>query len=157
MNPDIPQLAKDIFKEKWKLKDDEPLQFLKQLDSKDKTSKAFYFKVITNAAKQADGSFAEGLGSAGYNYVKRHPSEFTTYFIGKYKFSEADLDSWVDITMTELQYIEEPKYGDSLIQDYLDSININCKNCTKDQKEVVTKFSEKLLINWSEFLTNIDN
>lgn len=143
-DPNTPQLAKDIFNNKWKLKDDEPLDFLSELHGEDKEARPFYFRVVTNSYKQADGAFAEGLGNAGYEYVKSYPNEFSNYFVGQDAFSDKDLQIWADIVMLEFGIISENEYDEPLVKNYLDSIRKSCKVCSVQQKEVIEKFSRYL-------------
>ncbi len=48
-DPKTPQLAKEIFNNRWKLKDDEALEFLEKLHGQDKEARPFYFRVVTNS------------------------------------------------------------------------------------------------------------
>ncbi|MFM7859279.1 MAG: hypothetical protein ACKO96_47005, partial [Flammeovirgaceae bacterium] len=62
-----PKLAKDIYLDNdWNLSNDiEALALLDSLTAKNKTSRPFYFKVVTKTYKKSDGYFSEGLGLAG--------------------------------------------------------------------------------------------
>ncbi len=139
-----PQLAKDIFNNKWKLKDDEPLDFLENLHGQDIEARPFYFRVVTNSYKQADGAFAEGLGNAGYEYVMNYPGEFSNYFVGQEAFSDADLRTWAEIVLLEFQIISENEYERTLVKSFADDLAKKCKDCSSEQKEVLKKFSRYL-------------
>jgi hypothetical protein len=155
-DPKTPQLAKDIFNNKWQLKDDEPLEFLEQLHGLDKETRPFYFRVVTNSYKQSDGAYSEGLGNAGYEYVKNYPHEFSSYFVGQDAFSDNDLQTWADIAMLEFQIISEDEYDTSLVKVYLDTVRRNCKDCSSQQKEVIEKFGYYLNQRFREFLKRMD-
>jgi hypothetical protein len=151
-----PQLAKDIFNNTWKPKDDEPLEFLEKLHGQDKEARPFYFRVVTNSYKQSDGAYAEGLGNAGYEYVKNYPNEFSNYFVGQDAFSDNDLKTWADIVMLEFQIISENEYDKPLLENYLDIVRKNCKGCSVQQNRVIEKFSHYLNQRWRAFLKQID-
>ena len=151
-----PQLAKDVFNNNWKLKDDEPLEFLAKLHGQEKEARPFYFRVVTNSYKQADGAYAEGLGGAGYNYVKNHPGEFSSYFFGQDGFTDEDLQTWADIVMLEFGILSENEYQKPLMKNYIDCVRKNCKGCSKHQTEVLDRLSRYLKERWSELLKHID-
>ena len=69
-----PKLAKDIYLDnEWNLNNGiEILALLDSLSAKNKTSRPFYFKVLTKAYKKSDGYFAEGLGLAGKEYLENN-------------------------------------------------------------------------------------
>lgn len=155
-DPKTPQLAKDIFNNLWKLKDDEPLAFLEKLHGQDMEARPFYFRVVTNSYEQADGAYSEGLGNAGSEYVKNYPNEFSSYFMEQNAFGDNDLQTWADIVMLEFKIISENEYDRPLIKKYMDSVRKNCKTCSVQQKEVIEKFDSYLSKRWSDFLKNID-
>jgi hypothetical protein len=155
-DPKTPRLAKDIFNNKWKLKDDEPLEFLAKLHGRDKEARPFYFRVVTNSYKQSDGAYSEGLGNAGYEYVKNYPNEFSGYFIDKNAFTEIDLQTWADIVMLEFQIISEDEYDKALVKTYLETVRKNCKDCSVQQKAVIERFGHHLHERWTEFSKHID-
>jgi hypothetical protein len=156
IDPQTPQLAKDIFNNRWKFKDDEPLEFLEKLHGQDKDARPFYFRVVTNSYKQADGAYSEGLGNAAYEYVKNYPGEFLNYFVGQEAFSDNDLQTWADIVMLEFEIISENEYDKPFVKNYLDTVGKNCKECSEQQKKVLEKFGRYLNQRWSEFLKHID-
>lgn len=155
-DPETPQLAKDIFNNKWKFEDDEPLEFLQKLHGQDKEGRSFYFRVVTNSYKQADGAYSEGLGNAGYEYVMNYPNEFSNYFVGQEAFTDNDLQTWADIVMLEFKLISENEYDKPLVKIYLDTVRKNCKDCSVQQKRGIEKFSHHLNERWGEFLQHID-
>src|SRR5699024_1246547 len=69
-----PKLAKDIYLDNdWNLSNDnKALALLDSLTAKNKTSRPFYFKVVTKSYKKSDGYFSEGLGLAGKEYVENN-------------------------------------------------------------------------------------
>jgi hypothetical protein len=144
-----PVLAKRIFNNNWVLKDDEPLRFLVRLRDDDKGSRPFYFRVITNSYKKADGAYAEGLGIAGYEYVKSYPSEFSNYFVGVDKFTDNDLITWAQIVMLEFETISENEYGKPIIENYIDDVKNNCDGCTAEQNAILSKFYKYLKDSWA--------
>jgi hypothetical protein len=155
-DPRTPQLAKDIFNNNWKLNDDEPLEFLEKIHGEDKGARPFYFRVVTNSRSQSDGAYSEGLGNAGYEYVKNYPGEFSNYFIGEEAFTEKDLKTWADIVMLEFEIIGEGEYDKPLVKDYLGEVYKNCKDCSTQQKEALDRFGKYLNEQWAEFLKHVD-
>lgn len=155
-DPKTPQLAKDIFNNNWTLKDDGPLELLEKLHGQDKDARPFYFRVVTNSYKQADGAYSEGLGNAGYEYVKNYPGEISNYFVGQNVFSDNDLQTWADIVMLEFEIISENEYDRPLVKNYLDTVGKNCKDCSEQQKKVIETFGRYLNQRWTGFLKHID-
>ncbi len=156
-DPAIPQSAKNIFNDHWKLKEDDPSAFLEKLHGQDIDARPFYFRVITNSYKQSDGAYSEALGNAGYEYIKAHPGEFSNYFIGQDAFTDKDLQVWADIVMLEFSIIAEDDYGKPWAKNYLDEINSRCLNCSDQQKKVLKEFGLYLNNRWAVFLKNIEN
>jgi len=155
-DPATPQIAKDIFNNKWTPGNDSPLQFLNKLHGTGEEARPFYFKVVTNSYKKADGEYAEGLSHAGYEYVKHYPIEFANYFIGQDAFTDEDLKTWSSIVMGELKIAGEGRYNKPLATDYIAAIKENCKGGTAQQLAVIEKFGNNLNLEWAEFLKNID-
>ena len=148
-DPKTPKLAKDIINNTAKYSE-VPLDYFDQLNSKDTLTKLFYFKVLSNSYKIADGAFAEGLGGKGYEYVEKHTKDFASFFDNKQCFTEQDLSTWVDIVMLEFSLLGDNGSDKSMVDKYLLKLNTNCKNCTRNQNETLNKFAVKLRKSWSE-------
>ncbi len=157
-DPKTPKLAKDIYLDnEWNLNNDnEALALLDSLVAKDKTSRPFYFKVVTKSEKKSDGYFSEGLGYAGYNYVLNNTQEFTSYFDNKHCHTDNDLATWADIVIMEFSISEEGSYDKPIVDDYIKKLKSNCKDCSTTQKETINKFGSTLKEKWNEFLKHID-
>lgn len=108
-NTRTPKLARDIFaKRAWDLSEEsQALALLDSLNATETDARPFYFKVVTMTYAKSDGSFSEGLGNAGYNYVKDNTSEFINYFIGDNSFTKEDLKTWAKIILLELNISAE--------------------------------------------------
>lgn len=153
-----PKLAKDIYlANEWNLSNDtEALALLDSLTAKNKTSRPFYFKIVTKTYKNSDGYFSEGLGLAGKEYVENNTKEFISNFDNKNCFTEDDLKTWADIVILEFSISGEGEYEKQIIDDYIKKLKSNCKDCSPPQKENINKFSVILKNKWQEFLKNID-
>src|SRR5205085_8655127 len=124
--------------------------------ARDKKARPFYFRVVTNSYKQADGAYSEGLGNAGYEYVMSYPDEFSNYFVEQNAFTDNDLQTWANIVMLEFEIISEGEYDKPLVKNYLDSVSKNCRDCSFQQKKVLGKFGQYLNERWAGFLKHID-
>ena len=157
-DPKTPKLAKDIYLDKeWNLGNDtEALALLDSLTAKDKTSRPFYFKVVTKSEKKSDGYYSEGLGYAGYNYVLNNTQEFASYFDNKQCHTDNDLATWADIVIMEFSISGEGSYDKPIVDDYIKKLKSNCKDCSTAQKETINKFALTLKEKWNEFLKHID-
>jgi hypothetical protein len=157
-DPKTPKLAKDIYLDKeWNLRNDtESLALLDSLTAKDKTSRPFYFKVVTKSEKKSDGYYSEGLGYAGYNYVVNNTQEFASYFDNKQCHTDNDLATWANIVIMEFSISGEGSYDKPIVDDYIKKLKSNCKDCSTTQRETINKFGFTLKEKWKEFLKNID-
>ena len=157
-DPKTPKLAKDIYLDKeWNLRNDtEALALLDSLTAKDKTSRPFYFKVVTKSEKKSDGYYSEGLGYAGYNYVLNNIKEFASYFDNKQCHTDNDLATWADIVIMEFGISGEGSYDKPIVDNYIKKLKSNCKDCSTAQKETINKFGLTLKDKWNEFLKHID-
>jgi len=157
-NPKTPKLAKDIYLDKeWNLRNDtEALALLDSLTAKNKTSRPFYFKVVTKSEKKSDGYYSEGLGLAGYAFVLNNTQEFASYFDDKLCNTENDLAIWADIVIMEFSISGEGSYDKPIVDDYIKKLKSNCKDCSTTQKETINKFDLALKEKWSEFLKHTD-
>lgn len=148
-----PKLAKDIYLDNdWDLDNDiEALALLDSLTAKNKSSRPFYFKVVTKSYKKADGYFSEGLGLIGKEYIEKSTNEFATYFDNKDCFTDTDLATWADIVLFEFRISGEGEYCMPLIDNYIKKLKSNCKDCSASQKETIDKFGLTLKSKWEEF------
>ena len=153
-----PKLAKDIYLDNnWNLsKDHEALALLDSLNAKDKTSRPFYFKVVTKTHKKSDGYFSEGLGLAGKEYLENNTLEFISNFDNKECFTDEDLITWANIVILEFSISGEGEYNKPIIDDYIKKLKSNCKNCSLTQKENINKFGLTLQTKWKDFLKNTE-
>ncbi|MFM9947576.1 MAG: hypothetical protein ACKV1O_06525 [Saprospiraceae bacterium] len=126
-DPKTPKLATDIYLDKeWNLSNDnEALALLDSLTAKDKTSRPFYFKVVTKSEKKSDGYYSEGLGYAGYNYVLTNTQEFASYFDNKQCHTDNDLATWADIVIMEFSISGEGSYDKPIVDDYIEKLKSN--------------------------------
>jgi hypothetical protein len=152
-DPKTSKLALDIYLDKdWDLSDDnETSALLDSLTAKVKSSRPFYFKVITKSKKKSDGYYSEGLGYTGYNYVLNNTQEFAAYFDNLQCHTYNDLMTWVDIVLLEFSIIGGNSSDNSIIDDYLNKLKSNCKNSSATQKETINTFGLILKAKWSEF------
>jgi len=153
-----PKFAKDIYLDNdWNLSNDnKALALLDSLTAKNKTSRPFYFKVVTKTYKKSDGYFSEGLGLAGKEYVENNTKEFISNFDNKDCFTDNDLTTWAKIVILEFSISREGEYDKPIIDDYIKKLKSNCKECSPTQKENISKFGLTLKNEWKEFLKNID-
>jgi hypothetical protein len=157
-DPKTPKLAKDIYLDnEWNLNNDnEALALLDSLTAKDKSSRQFYFKVVTKSEKKSDGYFSEGLGNIGYEYVLNNTQEFASYFDNTQCHTDNDLATWADILILEFGIVGEGEYDKPIVENYIAKLKSNCKDCSSTQKETINKFGLTLNDKWKEFLKNID-
>ncbi|NBP28919.1 MAG: hypothetical protein EBV23_04965 [Flavobacteriia bacterium] len=150
----IPQLAKAIYCNKeWNLNNDnQALALLDSLTAKNKTTRPFYFKVVTKTLEKSDGYFSEALGLAGYEFIEYHPQEFASYFDNRGCFTQDDLAAWADIVLMEFSIREEITENQLKLHEYLKSLRLSLKNGTSTQKETLRVFSAILTKKWKEFL-----
>lgn len=156
----VPKLAKDIyFDNDWDLSNDnETLALLDSLSAKNKTSRPFYFKVITKTYKKSDGYFSEGLGFAGKEYVENNTREFASYFDNRQCFTDKDLETWCDIVLLEIELEQdniETTKEEHYIYGYCRKLRKQSEKFPKTQKETISKFIKILEKKWSEFLKHI--
>ncbi len=155
-----PKLAKDIYLDNdWNLSNDnEALALLDSLTAKNKTSRPFYFKVVTKTYKKSDGYFSEGLGLAGKEYVENNTQEFATYFDNEECFTDKDLETWADIVLLEIHLEQdnvETTKEEHLIYGYCRKLKKQSANYPETQRETISKFIKILNNKWGEFLKHI--
>ena len=154
-DPKTPKMAIELYYNTYKLKGDEPLDLLENLESKDKLKRWFYFRVITNSYKISDSSYAEGLGNIGEEYIKNKTQEFASYFDNKECFTDKDLETWADISMLEFSIsgqINDSVYDKVIVSNFNKKLKDNCENCKNSQKETIDKFSRLLENKYNEFI-----
>ena len=155
-----PQLAKLIYLDKdWNLnRDNEALALLDSLNSKTHTSRVFYFRVVTNTYKKADGYFSEALGLAGKEFVEKNTSEFASFFNNQECFSRKDLETWADIVLLDFQIEQdnvETTKDEHLIYGYCRKLKKQSLTFSKIQQETIADFTIILEKKWGDFLKNI--
>lgn len=151
-DPNVPLLAKELFENKA-INDDRALDYFEKLKSSEKQERSFYFKVITNSYKNADGAYAEGLGHSGLQYIEKNTADFLNYFENKKCFSDTDLKTWVDIVLLEFLLEYENENDKNIVSGFISKTNANCKNCSASQKETLKKFSSYLTKEWDTYLS----
>ena len=142
-NATTPKLARDIFANRqWDLSEDsQALSLLDSLNAKEIEARPFYFKVVTLTYAKSDGYFSEGLGNAGYDYVKDNTSEFVNYFIGDNSFSKEDLKTWAKIILLELSISAEENLQKG-ISNYIKELK--SKKLSTEQTAVLDEFCSLL-------------
>jgi hypothetical protein len=156
-DPKTPKEAKDLYLNKFKLKDEDPLFILSKIESKEDKERTFYFRVVTNSEKIADGAYSEGLGNFGKEYIEEQPQEFAKYFDNSC-FTDEDLKSWARIVMGEFQIIEENiESGEKehLVYGYCRALKEQSKKFPTSQQKTIEKFTTYLTAEWGEMLKNI--
>ena len=153
--PKTPKMATELYHNTYKLKDNEPLDLLENLYSKDVLIRWFYFRVITNSYKISDSSYSEGLGNVGKEYIENKTCEFATYFDNKECFTDKDLETWADIALLEFEIEGESDngYDKEIVVNYNKKIIENCINATVNQKETIDKFCKLLDKKYNEYIT----
>jgi hypothetical protein len=149
-----PTLAKDIYLDKnWNLNNDnEALALLDSLTAKNKTSRAFYVKVVTKTYAKSDGYFSEALGLAGKEYIENNTAAFISNFDHKECFTPIDLNTWADIVMLEMKINDDGNSDNPIVDEYVKKLQSNCKNCSPTQKENIDQFGVILQHKWKTFL-----
>jgi len=129
-NPKTPELAKMLLNN-YASNSEEPLEYFSKLKSNEKVTREFYFKVLTNTNKYADGSYAEGLGNYGKEYIEENTKVFLTYFDNKTCFNDKDLETWADIAMLEFSLLIENTNESEIVEKYIKKLNEILKNLNK--------------------------
>lgn len=150
-DPQIPENAKKLVHDNAPYSE-ESLDYFDTIEHSEKNKKAFYFKAITNSYKIADGAYAEGLGSMGKEYVEKHTIDFLSFFDNTTCFTESDLKTWVNIVMLEFSLIAENEFNNTLIEDYIRTLNEQASKGSKQQKETLSKFNTLLKDRWKDLL-----
>jgi hypothetical protein len=150
-DPNIPENAKKLVFDHAPYSE-ESLDYFDSLEFLDKNRNAFYFKAVTNSYKIADGAYAEGLGFLGKEYVEKHTIDFLSYFDNTSCFTESDLKTWVNIVMLEFSLIAENEYNNTLLEDYIKTLNEHSTKGSIQQKNTLNKFNSLLKDHWKEIL-----
>ncbi len=154
-NEKTPKLAIELYNNKAKLSE-EPLSYFGNLKSTDFQKRAFYFRVITNSYKGADGSYSEGLANFGKEFIENNTENFVSYFDKKQCFNDYDLYIWADIVISEFLIIREVEYDKLIINDYTKKLKTNCKSCSKTQQNTIDKFEKIIKRKWSDYLNKTE-
>lgn len=146
-DPKKPAMAVELYNNTYRLKDDEPMVLLENLHSNDVLKRWFYFRVITNSYKIADGAYSEGLGFEGKKYIENNTTEFAAYFDNHECFADSDLETWANIALLEFKISGEKsngKYDSEIVSDYCKKLKANCANAPSNQQETIDKFCRLL-------------
>ena len=157
-DPKTPKLAIKLFNNDAKYSE-EPLSYFDKLKNSDKETREFYFRVLTNSYKNADGAYAEGIGNLGKEFIENNPKQFATFFDNKTCFNDADLEIWAKIALLEFEIIDEnieTGKGEPLVNDYCKTLIKNIEKYTETQKETIEKFCKLLKNEWGDFLKHND-
>lgn len=150
-----PELAKKLINN-TAIYSEEPLFYFENLVNKDKEIAAFYFKALTNSYNYSDGAYAEGLGGAGFSFVKNNTKRFVEFFDNKDCFTAKDLETWVSIVMIEVALVSDNEFDEALIDDYIRDLNQKCGDCSLTQQATLKAFNLLLKEQWLVLLTNKD-
>ncbi len=142
-----PKIAIEIYNGTYKAVDDSAIDLLEYLESENDLVRWFYFRVITDSYKYADGAYAEGLGSLGTAYIKGKTCEFADYFNNKEIFNENDLETWANIVTLELA-INDEIGNETTVLEFNKILKDNSKNCTPSKKKTIDSFCEIIKKEW---------
>lgn len=146
-DPKTPKIAIEIYNSTYKAVDDSAIDLLEYLESENDLVRWFYFRVITDSYKYADGAYAEGLGSLGTAYIKGKTCEFADYFNNKEIFNENDLVTWANIVVLELMIVDETG-NENTVLEFNKILKDNSKNCTPSKKKTIDSFCEIMKKEW---------
>ena len=156
-DPKIPKLAKDLINNKAKNpSDNEPLDYFDKLKSKDIEEREFYFRAITNSYRIADGAYSEGLGYTAKEFIQNYPKDFTSFFDNKSCFTDSDLEIWANILVLEFAIDSDGEYDKPIIDQFINKLKSNCKECSSTQKETINKFGLTLNQKWKEYVKSMN-
>jgi hypothetical protein len=150
---DISELARNIyFNREWSLENDnEALALLDSLQARNKSSRAFYFKVVTKSYEKSDGFYSEALGSVGKEYVEQHTAEFIAYFDNSSCFTREDLMTWTKILIGEFSIIAEENDKRTIVKNYIQLLKSNVKYCNTLQQANMNAFCVELEKEWRKY------
>jgi len=150
---DISELTRNIYiNSEWSLENDyEALALLDSLQARNKSSRAFYFKVVTKSYEKSDGYYSEVLGYLGKEYIANNTAEFIAFFDNSSCFTRADLMTWTKILIGEFSIIAEENDKRTIVKSYIKLLKSNVKNCTALQKENMNAFCVGLENEWRKY------
>jgi hypothetical protein len=156
--PETPELAKALFYNKSTYSEI-PLNYFSYLKNNDEQTRAFYFRVITNSYKIADGAYSEELGNLGKEFIENNPKDFAIFFDNKACFDDKDLQTWAKIVLLEFEIIDESFLetgkGEPSVNEYCRKLLKESEGFKPDQKETIRKFNGFLLNEWRQLLMNM--
>lgn len=157
-DPAIPKFAKDVYLDhEWDLSNDSIVfEVLDKLNTEDVSTRPFYFKVVTKTYEKADGYYAEGLGGAGKDFVESNTPEFVAYFDNQECFTPKDLKTWVGIVMLEFSLEADNEIKNTFVDEYIQKLKSNCRNCSAAQKETLAKFSKMLHEEFTAYVKDLE-
>ncbi|MDQ3110104.1 MAG: hypothetical protein M3R17_09430 [Bacteroidota bacterium] len=144
-HPGIPKIAKDIYTGKTPVTDDSSIMAL--MDSvftKNKETQPFYFLTITGTMKQADGAYAEPLGTMARKYVETQTSDFLNYFINEPLLTEEHFNLWARNVAWEIMLDAEVQREKAEVKITETKMKANCKSCTKEQTNKMNDFIKRV-------------
>lgn len=152
-DPKTPKIAIEIYNGTYKAVDDSALALLRYLEDDNYLVRWFYFRVITDSYKYADGAYAEGLGGMGAEYTKSKTCEFADYFNNKEIFNYNDLVTWANIVILELR-IDDETGNEATILGFNEILKNNSKYCEQSQRKTIDSFCEVMKKEWKEYAKN---
>ena len=156
-DPKTPKLAKNLLNNTASNPtENESLTYFEKFKSKDKQEREFYFKAVTNSYKISDGAYSEVLGYTGKEFIENNSKEFVTFFDNKNCFTDNDLEIWADILVLEFAIDSEGEYDKLIIDQFINKLKSNCRDCSSTQKETINKFALTLNEKWKEYLKNMN-
>lgn len=128
---------------------EDQLMYFDKLKSKDKNTRVFYFRAITDSYKGADGAYSEGLGNYGKSFIEDNPQEFAAFFDDKKSFNDEDLKTWSKIALLKFAIIDEnieTGKGEPLVNGYCKQLIKDSQQYPDSQKQTIKKFTVYLFI-----------
>ncbi len=156
-DPKTPKFALNLFNNNAKYSE-EAIDYFEKINEKDKPTKEFYFKVITNSYNIADGAYSEALGDFGKEYIENNPKDFASFFDNKSCFTDTDLKTWAKIALLEFEIIEEnlnTEKNKQIVYKYCDKLKNDSKHYSNSQRETIKNFCNHLLNEWEKYLNNM--
>ena len=136
--------------------DNEPIIYFENFISGDKQEREFYFRVVTNSHKVADGAYAEGLGYEGKRFIENYPKNFASFFDNTNCFTENDLSTWAEILVSEFAIDNEGEYDKPIVNEYINKVKLKCQDCSQTDNKIINRFGMTLNKKWREYLKKND-
>ncbi|PIQ22737.1 MAG: hypothetical protein COW65_01415 [Cytophagales bacterium CG18_big_fil_WC_8_21_14_2_50_42_9] len=122
------------------------LSLIDSLNSNNKESRKYYFKVFNKIMDKADGYVSEAIGTSALKYTSNHTIEFIEW---SRELTEKQLDSWayhvgVEISLSSQSNDlggDDMEYGKS----YANLLRQNCKTCSIDKTRRLEEFTTSTL------------